>query len=406
MRALRTYINGMHRIADDLELAYTLLVASVESLAQEFDGHESNWESLDEHKRKAIDEALSGADEMIAQRVRGALLSVEHVALSRRFREFVLSHMTSGYFRNTPDFKGPKLGRSDLPEVLGKAYQSRSKYIHQLLQLPDMVTMGHEYSETAIAGRSTFLTLQGLSRLMRHTIIEFVMNQPSVANEPYNYHLERSGVVKVRLAPQYWVGRAEGDITEAGRDKLEGFLEQLAPCLLKEKNAVLTDIRPVLTTATAFIPHLNKRLRLPYLALFALFNMHVPAKDSFATPAVVEKLIQDELGEPSSEALISYALSGNVIPWSLEVHRTALRTYLRRRTTKNGLRFPRLFEAAITLELAERLRCNGEVEDSREFVSLAVENYPGHSGLLQFEEKFQTSISINWRDVMMPPKQE
>lgn len=38
MRALRTYVNAMHRVADDLELAYTLLVASVEYLAQDFDG--------------------------------------------------------------------------------------------------------------------------------------------------------------------------------------------------------------------------------------------------------------------------------------------------------------------------------------------------------------------------------
>ena len=92
MRALRTYVNGMHRIADDLELAYTLLVASVESLAQDFDGHESNWNSFDERKRKAVDEALSEADEVIAQRVREALLRVEHVALARRFREFAVAH--------------------------------------------------------------------------------------------------------------------------------------------------------------------------------------------------------------------------------------------------------------------------------------------------------------------------
>ncbi|MBJ7301589.1 hypothetical protein JHC44_14185, partial [Marinobacter salarius] len=41
MRAIKTYVTGMHRISDDLELAYTLLVASVESLAQDFDEHEA-----------------------------------------------------------------------------------------------------------------------------------------------------------------------------------------------------------------------------------------------------------------------------------------------------------------------------------------------------------------------------
>lgn len=403
MRALRTYVNGMHRIADDLELAYTLLVASVESLAQDFDGHESDWDSFDERKRKAVDEALSGADEVIAQRVREALLRVEHVALARRFREFAVAHTPSTYFRQASDTaNGPLLGRSDLAEVLGTAYQSRSKYVHQLRRLPDAVTLGYGHGETAIEDRTTHLTLQGLSRLMRSVIIEFVMRQPTVLHEPYNYRLERSGVVQVRMAPQYWVGRADGDISKAGRDKLEGFLQQLASCLLREPGAVVTDLRPVLAVACEVVPRLEKRLRLPYLALHALFNMHMVKQDLAAMPSAIEALIQEELGEPSSEALIAHALAGQTVQWSLEVHRGALNTYLRRRAAANGLRFPRLFEAAIALDLAERLRCAGDIEGCRAVMALAVENHPGHSGLLEVETNFLPAVPISWRDVMLP----
>jgi hypothetical protein len=403
MRALRTYVNGMHRIADDLELAYTLLVASVESLAQDFDGHESNWSSFDERKRKAVDEALSEADTVVAQRVREALLRVEHVALARRFREFAVAHTSAAYFRQTSDSaNGLLLGRSDLAEVLGTAYQSRSKYVHQLRQLPDVVTLGHSHGETAIEARTTHLTLQGLSRLMRSVIIEFVMRQPSVSHEPYNYHLERSGIVQMRMAPQYWVGRAEGDITKAGRDKLEGFLQQLASCLLKQPDAALTDLRPVLTVASGFVSRLEKRLRLPYLALHALFNMHVVEQEAAEVTPAIEVLIQKELGEPSSEALMAHALSGQAVSWALEIHQATLHTYLRRRAAANGLRFPRLFEAALALELAERLRNTGDMEGCREVVALAVENHPGHSGLLAFEANLQPAVPINWRHVMLP----
>ncbi|MCO3309399.1 hypothetical protein FA202_04920 [Pseudomonas aeruginosa] len=403
MRALRTYINGMHRIADDLELAYTLLVASVESLAQDFDGHESDWDSLDERKRKAVDEALSGADEAIAQRVRAALLSVEHVALARRFREFAMAHTLPAYFRQAlSTASGPLLGRSDLVEALGTAYQSRSKYVHQLRRLPDVVTMGHGYSETSIEDRATHLTLQGLSRLMREVIIEFVMRQPTVKHEPYNYSLERSGVVQLRMAPQYWVGHAVGDIAKSGRDKLEGFLQQLASWLLREPDAVVTDLRPVLAAAREIVPRLEKRLRLPYLALHTLFNMLVARQDLAEMPPPIEALIQEELGEPSSEALIAHALSGQTVPWSLETHRAALNTYLRRRSAANGLRFPRLFEAALTLELAERLRGLGDMDGCRGVVALAVENHPGHTGLLAAEAKMLPDVPINWRDIMLP----
>lgn len=406
MRALRTYVNGMHRIADDLELAYTLLVASVESLAQDFDGHEGDWNSFDERKRKAVDEALSGADEVVAQRVRDALLRVEHVALARCFREFAVAHITPAYFRQTSTADGPQLGGSDLAEVLSNAYRSRSKYVHQLRRLPDMVTFGHGYSETAIEGRATHLTLQGLSRLMRSVIIEFVARQPSIDKELYNYHLERSGVVQVKLDPQYWVGHTQSDITEAGRDKLEGFLQQLAACLLREPNAVLTDLRPVLAAACEFVPRLEKRLRLPYLALHALFNMHVAKQDSAEMSSAIEALIEQELGEPSSEALITHALSGQTVPWSLNIHQAAIHSYLRRRAAANGLRFPRIFEAAMTLELANRYRCAGDMEGCQAMMALAVENHPGHPGLLEFETNLQPTVPISWRDVMLPAAEQ
>ncbi|NYT79237.1 hypothetical protein H0A71_19850 [Alcaligenaceae bacterium] len=407
MRALRTYVNGMHRIADDLELAYTLIVASVESLAQEYDGHESDWESFDERKRLAVDEALSNADDVTAQRVREALLKVEHVSLARRFRAFTVDHTPSAYFRQASSTTtAPQLGRSALTDVLEKAYQSRSKYVHQLQRLPDAVTLGHGYGDTATAGRTTHLTLQGLSRLMRSVIIEFVMRQLTVPHEPYNYHMERCGVVRLPLAPQYWVAHAEGDITGAGREKLEGFLQQLASCLLGEPDAVLSDLKPVLALSCQFAPRIEKRLRLPYLALHELFNGHVAIEDCAEKTSAIDALVEKELGEPSSEALIAHTLSGQAVAWPLETHRATLDTYFRRRNAANGLKFPRLFEAAITLDLAERFRCVDDIDGCREVLALAVENYPGHSRLLEAETSFLPAVPINWNNIMLPPAEQ
>lgn len=403
MRSLRTYVNGMHRIADDLELAYTLLVVSVESLAQDFDGHESEWDSVDEPKRRAVDQALSEADEATSQRVREAILRFEHVALSRRFREFAVTHTSSSFFRQTSNkVSGLQLGRSDLADALNTAYQARSKYVHQLRSLPDAVTLGHGRGDFAVQDRATHLTLQGLSRLMRNVIVEFVMHQPNVEHEPYNYLLERSGVAQVHLSPQHWVGIAGGDMTRAGRDKLEGFLQQLESIYLKEPDAVLSDLKPVLGASTEFVPRLERRLRLPYLALHALFNMHVASQCSAEMPTAIQALIDTELRDPSSEALVAHALANQPVPWSLEVHRTGLNTYLRRRAAKNGLKFPRLFEAAIVLELAERLRCAGDMEGCREVVALAVENHPGHAGLLDAEANLQPTDAIRWHRIMLP----
>lgn len=402
MRALRTYVNGMYRIADDLELAYTLLVASVESLAQDFDEHQSDWESVDEHKRNVLDAALVGADPAVAQRVREALLEVEHVALARRFREFAMAHTTPEYFRPRPSNDGPPLGRADLKEALSLAYQSRSKYVHQLKRLPHVVALGHVYGETAVDERATHLTLQGLARLMRSVIIEFVSRQPVVEREPYDYELERSGVVQIRMAAQYWVGGTGGDIRLAGRNKLEGFLEQLAACLLNEPNATITDLRPVLQLAIEFVPGLERRHRLPYLALLVGFNGAVRQEDRAPVPAAVDALIDRELSEPGTEALLAHTLCEQSAPWSAGQHAQAVEDYLRRRGAKNGLRFPRVIEAAVILDLAERLRLGGSMDECRTAVALAVENHPGNALLQEFERGLQQDTPIRWRDILLP----
>jgi len=403
MRAIRTYINGMHRIADDLELAYTLLVASVESLAQDFDGHESDWASYDERKRQAVDEALAGADEAVAQRVRDALLRVEHTALARRFREFAIAHTSPKYFREAPLVPGQALSRTDIAEVLAMAYQARSKYVHQLKRLPDEVVLGHGYGETVLHERKAYLTLQGLSRLMRNVIIEFVASQPSIDREPYpGYYLERSNIIHVRLAPQYWVGSADGDLLTAGRSKLEGFLEQLVSCQLGEEGAVLTDLRPLLSTVADIVLGAKRDSRLPYLALYALFNLVVPVEQKAPVSEGIEKLIQQDLSQPSPEALIVLTIAGMVPGWALEVHDQTIESYFKRRGSPSGLRFPRLYEAAVSLGLAERYRMAGDLVNCRRLVALAVESHPGHQRLMELEASIAPDTPIRGAGVLLP----
>lgn len=84
MRAIRTYVSGLHRIYDDLGLAYTLMVSAIESLAQDFDGYESTWQDVDERKRNPVDKALLGCKPNQADKIRNAILAVEHPSLGRR----------------------------------------------------------------------------------------------------------------------------------------------------------------------------------------------------------------------------------------------------------------------------------------------------------------------------------
>lgn len=401
MRAIRTYVTGLHRVADDLELAYTLMVAAGESLAQDFDGHTPNWESVEEKKRHAIDQALKGAPSDLAQRVRGAVLSFEHTALARRFQAFVAANVAPEYFQEQFEKDSHPVGRGDLPEVLAAAYKARSRYVHQLLQLPDMITLGHGYCETTMEGRSKMLTLQGLSRLMRHVIMTFVRRQPTVEKEVYNYSLELAGVAQVRLAPSFWVGRTDGDISVEGRNKFEGFLEELASVVMRQTGATITDISEVLKVFIVQSSNMKVVKRRPYLALLVMFNA-IAGKKAIPRSAPVEALIQKDLAALCPEALVALAFFSEVPEWSLEDHCRTFQDYRRRRGNKCGIRFPRLFEAAVALELAERYRSAGLFERSKETIAEAADDYPEHTELRRLVGATAEDAPLKWREVLLP----
>lgn len=136
MKAMRTYVAALHRVADDAELAYTLMVAAIESLVQEFDAHKPKWSDLDESKRLPLDKALRDASREVSEAVRGVVIDAEHVALTRRFRDFAISHLPEAYFYGEGEGRVGPVGRMDAEDALKQAYKFRSSYVHTLIPAP------------------------------------------------------------------------------------------------------------------------------------------------------------------------------------------------------------------------------------------------------------------------------
>ena len=229
MRAIRTYVVALHRLVDDLEVAYVLLVASIESLAQKFDDFRPEWNHYDNAKRRKIDNALRNADKDISQNVREVLLETEQHSLARRFREFTVEHLQPSYFREETIGIERPASRADLAGALREAYGLRSQYIHNLHELPRQLAMGTIRGETIKVERRTFLTFRGMARLARHVILEFIRQQPKVAKEPYDYRLERFGIVQMQMAPQYWIGNAENVAPTSGTRRFRRFSKSGLP---------------------------------------------------------------------------------------------------------------------------------------------------------------------------------
>ncbi len=402
MRAIRTYVTGMHRIADDLELAYTLLVASIESLAQGFRGCQPNWEDIEQKKRAAIDRALVGADDLIASRVRQALLKSEHVAVARNFREFALNHLQPSYFREGALGQSSPPGREEIPFLLKRAYKQRSAYIHRLKELPRIIKIGRSSNETSWTENGTMLTVQGLARLARSIIIEFIGRQPRADTEEYDYINELSGVAKVRFAAQHWIGSTNNFQANSGHARLSGFLEQLADHFTGQSNTTITDLRDLLSTAEKVMPSMNAQVRRPFTALNYLFNTSVCEELQSTNFKTVVAQYESDLTDPSVEALLAHLITDQNPGWEIGVHNDLHRAYFEQRNQANSIALPRVLEAAMTLSLAERYRASGSFDEARRLIAHAVENFPGHQELIALEHSHDDHTPIVWKHILLP----
>jgi hypothetical protein len=401
MRAMRTFIAGLHRIPDDLALSYTLMVASVESLARHFDAFAPAWGDLHEGKRKKIDNAHVGVAVDTADAVRSAILATEHTSLAQRYRAFVLDHIDDTYFRQT-DVESPHpLARYEVEKALRQAYELRSSYIHQLQPLPSALRLPNAYRETTALERRPALTFQGLHRLMRHVIKAFVAKGKKVEREAYGFTSEQAGVVSLELPPQYWLGRPLSSPSEARR-RLEGLLSLISAVLVRELDAGLIDIHPMLADVERMLPQAPQKHRPALLCLHLLFNSSV--KPELQTPGFAEFLERhnEEATRPGVESVAVATLLDATDEWPVKDHQRALDDYFAERGRSSGLHAPRLVEAAMCLVLAEKYRATGSVDEPKTLIASAVEILPGHARLIELERVFDTEEQIDWRDALLP----
>jgi hypothetical protein len=412
MRAIRRYVNGLHRIADDLDLAYALLVASIESLAQGFDDFTPTWEDFAQDKREALDKVLSGATEDVAAGVRRVLLAHEHLALARRYREFTLAHLRPTFFREEVAGESAPVRRSDLPGVLERAYVFRSKYVHTLLELPRVLTVAPSIGDTSLVEGGLALTFHGLARVARHVIAEFVARAPKVERETLDYRKELPNIVRGQLSFTIWGTWSSGYDHKSARRYLSGFLtEDLTALLTRERQATVTptDIRALVEQAETLVPSLAKvEQRLPLVTLYLLFHhcfppeYHRPNREQFLNK------FGPDFNAPSIESMLLHTLFNDAPNWTLEEFEETRRAYFKQRYTKNGLEFGPILEVAVTLFLAELHRREGHIDRARELVAEAVENLPGRTILLEFERRMaeEPPPAIDWRELLLPARAE
>jgi hypothetical protein len=235
MRVIRNTVDATRTAIEDPTGAYTDIVAALESLGDDSLTAATTWERYDPAKRTIIDATLKGVDDDVAKRVRNGILEADRAGLKRRFVASTLARVSPTYYREEAvnNVRPPRA--AELERMLSIAYDIRSRRSHVLQDLGGEAWVFTDGAETTFeATFERILTLAGLWRLTRHAVRRFVADAPKAQPEPWDYRGALPGQFQAQLAPQYWIGQANGFDAESAPRWLNGVAEAMISWLAGE----------------------------------------------------------------------------------------------------------------------------------------------------------------------------
>lgn len=398
MRAIRQIVAASLIVAEDGTLAYTLMVAALESLAGPENTKPFPWSDYDVKKRRNIDTALEGLNEIDRERVRSAVLANEHAGLKRRFISFVLGHIAPSFYRGEAVGAVGPISATKLPRALSTAYDIRSRNVHALEDLAPELDISPNRAETGYVDSSIVLTLEGMSRLARHVIRRFVARSSKGLEKGFNYRTALPGIVYLPVASQYWIFNADGFDRRSACAYLVGLITHLIDILSTENLSKLVDMTEVLARIEKVAPGLRQCEDRAAMAAIAVMWNH------FADPGVrksfkveLNRQFQDDLMIPGASAYAVACLTKKPVGWSIDELRVLASDRRSERLRADGYAMPDRIDAAIHINVGEKLIARGDIEAGLEQVGYAVETVPGLPELIAYEAAIREGrdVSVN-----------
>lgn len=313
--------------------------------------------------------------------------------MSRRFRSFTIAHLTSEFFRADAAGSIHPIARPDLEMLLRRAYEIRSGYVHRLNGVPRMLSAPFNHAEVFVVDTQPTLTFEGLARLSRHVITQFVTRAPKVEREVFDWFHALPNLLTAQLDPQYWIGRAEGYSPETARVWLQAFLGQISSAWLRNPGASITNLDEILNKIE-FMPlgSISREHRRSIIALYHLFICIAGPDYKREKHQELLNRYEADFKELSIEELVVHLVIGSPWSWSLDQLEELHHSYYQKRYWRNSLAIGELFEAMFTLRLAELNRLAGNEVRARELVSFAVEACPANAALRNFEASLASEM--------------
>lgn len=269
--ALRNFRNALEIVGSNFDLAYSMLVYSLESLSQTYEHSGVDWEDYPMEVRDPLESIFTRIDVSTAQEVRSVLLRSMHLKTMARFVSFVVEHVTDAFFIEESPIGGMSLRKSHLVPALRNAYDLRSRYAHQLERIQRQLLIPEAAkSDVFQIFNRPYLTFAGLARLAHHCILNFIDRQEKVTHEQVNWRAELPGVLMMQMAPHYWIWNTANIHILTPTKRLSALLEQVQD-LLRGKGGI-NDLRPVFEEYRKLFDHVDRKSKTHMLVTYKVAN--------------------------------------------------------------------------------------------------------------------------------------
>lgn len=389
MRVVRRTVDATRRAVDDPTGAYTDLVAALESLGDNHLTTTATWDRYDGSKRKIFDAVLRDADEQLAQAVRAAVLEADRVGLKRRFVSSTLSRVSPAYYRKDAVGTSQPPKSADLERMLSIAYDIRSKKSHVLEDLGDEAWVFSDGAETVFEPRFRhILTLAGLWRLVRHVTREFVAEAPKTQPEPWDYRDTLPGIVQARLAPQYWVSRADGFNAGSAQAWLCGAADAFIARYSEQTDDGI-DLTAVVEKIERLVPDMSDGPpRTAMVCLYALWREWTTPDGAVLYDDAFLAAHGACLSTPSITAFVVGLLSNRGFPaWTAGEWADVATARRAARAAGKEEPVPTAADVLVQLEAADQLEAAGRHDDAVVYAANAMEECPGQENVLDWEQR-------------------
>jgi len=145
INCLGAYEAAIKLLDDDINSAYSMLIYCAETLSKRFYTYNPVWDDYPQDQRVALEKCFNGLAPNNIVQIKNILIKDSHLKLTKRFANFLLQYLDESFFLDDAYTLGRAVKKDEIERALINAYNTRSRYVHNLEPIIRNLTNTHVF---------------------------------------------------------------------------------------------------------------------------------------------------------------------------------------------------------------------------------------------------------------------